>query len=86
MASSCLDRTVKMWLLGTSTPNLTLEAHEKGGVYYVDFYPGTGKPYLVTSGDNRAIKIRDYLSKAVYRRWRDTPTTCCLPSSTQAFP
>ena len=28
-ASSCLDRTVKIWSLGSSTPNLTMEAHDK---------------------------------------------------------
>lgn len=31
-ASSCLDRTVKIWSLSSSTPNLMLDAHEKGGV------------------------------------------------------
>jgi len=46
-------------------PISTLEAHEKGGVNYVDFYPGTDKPYLATSGDDRTIKIWDNLSKAV---------------------
>ncbi|KAJ2912197.1 hypothetical protein MD484_g8213, partial [Candolleomyces efflorescens] len=61
--SACLDRTVKLWSLASSSPNVTLDAHEKG-VNYVDFYPGTDKPYLVTCGDDKSVKIFDYLSKS----------------------
>ncbi|KAI5120315.1 hypothetical protein M0805_000375 [Coniferiporia weirii] len=63
-ASSCLDRTVKMWSLGSSAPNFTLEAHEKGGVNYVEFYPGADKPYLLTTGDDRTVRVWDYHSKS----------------------
>jgi WD40 repeat protein len=62
-ASACLDRTVKMWSLGSGTPNFTLEAHEKG-VNYVEFYPGADRPYLVTTGDDKTVKVWDYLSKS----------------------
>ncbi|KAF7432578.1 hypothetical protein PC9H_004520 [Pleurotus ostreatus] len=62
-ASACLDRTVKMWSIGSPTPNFTMEAHEKG-VNYVEFYPGADKPYLVTTGDDKTVKVWDYLSKS----------------------
>ncbi|PPR04845.1 hypothetical protein CVT24_007233 [Panaeolus cyanescens] len=62
-ASACLDRTVKMWSLGSPQANFTMEAHEKG-VNYVDFYPGADKPYLVTTGDDKTVKVWDYLSKS----------------------
>ncbi|KAJ3991040.1 coatomer protein [Lentinula boryana] len=71
-ASACLDRTVKIWSISTisstsstSSPqaNFTLDAHEKG-VNYVDFYPGNDKPYLVTCGDDKIVKVWDYLSKS----------------------
>ncbi|KAF7308636.1 Coatomer protein [Mycena chlorophos] len=62
-ATACLDRTVKMWSIGSSTANFTMDAHDKG-VNSVDFYPGTDKPYLVTTGDDKTVKVWDYLSKS----------------------
>ncbi|KAK7030725.1 coatomer subunit beta [Favolaschia claudopus] len=62
-ASACLDRTVKMWSIGSSNANFTMDAHEKG-VNSVDFYPGTDKPYLVTTGGDKTVKVWDYLSKS----------------------
>ncbi|KAF8876230.1 coatomer protein [Mucidula mucida] len=62
-ASACLDRTVKMWSIGSTTANFTMDAHDKG-VNYVDFYPGADKPYLVTVGDDKTVKVWDYLSKS----------------------
>lgn len=62
-ASSCLDRTVKMWSLGSSTANFTMEPHDKG-VNYVEFYPGADKPYIVTTSDDKTVKVWDYLSKS----------------------
>ncbi|XP_022090255.1 coatomer subunit beta'-like [Acanthaster planci] len=61
-ASASLDRTVKVWQLGSSTPNFTLEGHEKG-VNCVDYYCGGDKPYLVSGADDRLVKIWDYQNK-----------------------
>ncbi|KAL0277835.1 UNVERIFIED_CONTAM: hypothetical protein PYX00_004979 [Menopon gallinae] len=61
-ASASLDRTVKVWQLGSSTPNFTLEGHEKG-VNSVDYYHGGDKPYLISGADDRYVKIWDYQNK-----------------------
>lgn len=51
-ASASLDRTVKVWSLGSPVPNLTLEGHEKG-VNCLDYFPGGEKPYLVSGADDQ---------------------------------
>eukprot|EP00887_Chlorella_sp_A99_P008053 scaffold12.g8053.t1 len=62
-ASASLDRSVKVWSLGSPVPNFTLEGHEKG-VNCVDYYSGGDRPYLVTGADDRLIKVWDYQTKA----------------------
>ena len=42
------DYTIKMWNIGSSTPNYAMDAHDKGS-YYIDFYPGADELYLVTT-------------------------------------
>lgn len=63
-ASACLDKTVKIWSLGSKVPNFTLNAPESKGFNYVDYYPHGDKPYLLTSSDDKSIKIWDYQTKS----------------------
>uniref|UniRef100_A0A3Q0R2I5 Coatomer subunit beta' n=1 Tax=Amphilophus citrinellus TaxID=61819 RepID=A0A3Q0R2I5_AMPCI len=61
-ASASLDRTIKVWQLGSKAPNFTLEGHEKG-VNCIDYYSGGDKPYLISGADDRLVKIWDYQNK-----------------------
>ncbi|XP_070685198.1 coatomer subunit beta'-like [Pempheris klunzingeri] len=61
-ASASLDRTIKVWQLGSKTANFTLEGHEKG-VNCIDYYSGGDKPYLISGADDRLVKIWDYQNK-----------------------
>ena len=62
-ASASLDRTVKVWSLGSPVPNFTLEGHERG-VNAIDYYTGGDRPYLASGADDQTIKIWDYQTKA----------------------
>ncbi|KAF3022096.1 hypothetical protein E8E14_013700 [Neopestalotiopsis sp. 37M] len=64
-ASACLDRTVKIWSLGSSTANFTIEAHEAKGVNAVDYYPHSDRPHILTCSDDRTIKVWDYTTKSL---------------------
>ncbi|KAJ5232916.1 hypothetical protein N7468_005872 [Penicillium chermesinum] len=53
---------------GTLDPphaNFTLEAHETKGVNHVDYYPAADKPYLLTTSDDKTVKVWDYTTKAL---------------------
>lgn len=62
-ASASLDTTIKVWQLDANQPNFTLSGHERG-VNCVDYYSGGDKPYLISGGDDRLVKVWDYQSKA----------------------
>ncbi|KAI8925123.1 coatomer WD associated region-domain-containing protein [Entophlyctis helioformis] len=62
-ASASMDRTIKVWSLGSRVANYTLEGHQKG-VNCVDYYTGGDKPYLLSGGDDKLIKVWDYQNKA----------------------
>ncbi|KAK9066084.1 hypothetical protein SSX86_015486 [Deinandra increscens subsp. villosa] len=61
-ASASLDRTVKIWNLGSPDPNFTLDAHLKG-VNCVDYFTGGDKPYLISGSDDHTAKVWDYQTK-----------------------
>eukprot|EP00249_Psilotum_nudum_P021933 c28306_g1_i1 orf=1196-3937(-) len=62
-ASASLDRTIKIWNLGSPEPNFTLEAHAKG-VNCVDYFTGGDRPYLITGSDDHSAKVWDYQTKS----------------------
>ncbi|CAL9182937.1 unnamed protein product [Musa hybrid cultivar] len=62
-ASASLDRTVKIWNLGSPDPNFTLDAHSKG-VNCVDYFTGGDRPYLITGSDDQTAKVWDYQTKS----------------------
>ena len=61
-ASASLDRTIKVWSLGASHPNFTLEGHEKG-VNCIDYCHSPDKPYIISGADDRLVKVWDYQTK-----------------------
>lgn len=57
--SFMLKLNFKVWQLGSTQPNFTLEGHEKG-INCIAYYSGGDKPYLASGGDDRLVKIWDY--------------------------
>jgi len=63
-ASASLDRSIKVWGLGSAVHHYTLEGHERG-VNCVDYYPSGDKPYILSGADDRTVKIWDYQTKSI---------------------
>jgi len=61
-ASASLDRTVKVWQLGSGGANFSLEGHQRG-VNCVDYSHGGDKPYLISGADDCLVKVWDYQNK-----------------------
>ncbi|EMS68585.1 Coatomer subunit beta'-1 [Triticum urartu] len=57
-ASASLDRTTKIWSLGSPDPNFTLDGHQKG-VNCVDYFTGGDRPYLITGSDDSTAKLEN---------------------------
>ncbi|KAF0720490.1 Aste57867_283 [Aphanomyces stellatus] len=63
-ATGSLDRTIRVWGLGSSHPHFALEGHERG-VNCIDYYPGGDKPYLISGSDDKTVKVWDYQTKTI---------------------
>jgi len=63
-ASGSLDRSIRVWGLGSPVPHYTLEGHEQG-VNCIDYYPSGDKPYILSGADDKTVKIWDYQTKSV---------------------
>ncbi|KAJ1504650.1 Coatomer subunit beta' [Coelomomyces lativittatus] len=61
-ASASLDTSIKVWSLNSSSPNYTLQGHEKG-INCIAYYYGGDKPYLISGADDHLVKIWDYQNK-----------------------
>lgn len=64
-ASASLDRTIKVWQLGSNQPNFTLDNYEHDkGINCVDYCHSADKPYLISGADDKLVKIWDYQTKS----------------------
>ena len=49
--------------MSSGAPNYSLDGHERG-VNCIDYFQGGDKPYLVSGGDDKTVKVWDYLNKS----------------------
>ena len=78
-ASASLDKTIKVWSIGATDPNFTLEGHE-GGVNCVSYYPGGDRPLIVSGSDDKTVRIWDYQTKACLQKLvgHDANVSCVM--------
>lgn len=62
-ASASLDGTIKIWNIGSSAPNFTLDGHLKG-VNCVDYFIHGEKTYLLSGSDDSTAKVWDCETKS----------------------
>lgn len=51
-------------VIGFKSTKFLLVAHDSRGVNWVDYYPQADKPYLITTSDDKTIKVWDYQTKS----------------------
>lgn len=65
-ASASLDRTIKVWGVGgasgSSSAHFSLTGHTRG-VNCLDYSPSGEKPYIVSGGDDKTVRVWDYQTK-----------------------
>lgn len=82
---ACSFVMFQVWQLGSSSPNFTLEGHEKG-VNCIDYYSGGDKPYLISGADDRLVKIWDYQVRTRLIFQKDFVHMCFLSSVDKLTP
>lgn len=78
-ATASLDRSIKVWSLNSSTPNFSLEGHDRG-VNCIDYYPGGDKPYIVSGADDMTLKIWDYQTRSCVATMEGHTNNVCAVS------
>ncbi|KAF4756004.1 Coatomer subunit beta' [Perkinsus olseni] len=63
-ASASLDRSIKVWGVtsGSTTPHFSLTGHTRG-VNCIEYSPSKDKPYLVSGGDDKTVRVWDYQTR-----------------------
>ncbi|EER20354.1 COPI protein, putative [Perkinsus marinus ATCC 50983] len=63
-ASASLDRSIKVWGVtsGSTAPHFSLTGHTRG-VNCIEYSPSKDKPYLVSGGDDKTVRVWDYQTR-----------------------
>ena len=65
-ASASLDKSIKVWGIGTPMPHFALEGENghKQGVNCIAYLSGSDRPHIISGSDDLTVKIWDYQTKA----------------------